>query len=90
MAEGLDDGVPIDNGVSPIPTLALRGGLSGLFVDFDHLPALLADMGRLKERRATVTRWAALLEKLRFDERHIDPDDYPVNQPEATLAAEGA
>ena len=29
-----------------MPTLALRGGLSGLFVDFDLLPDLLADLGQ--------------------------------------------
>ena len=61
-----------------------------MFVEFDHLPALLADMGRSKERHATVARWASLLEKLGFDDHHIDPGDYPVTQPESALAADGA
>ena len=42
------------------------------------------------DRRDTVARWAALLESLGFEDRHVDPDDYPVIQPKATLAAEGA
>ena len=88
MGSRLQEGTP--NGASSVPTQVLRGGLYGLFVDFDHLPALLADMGRSKERRATVAQWADLLEKLGFDYRHIDPDDYPVIQPEAALAADGA
>ena len=68
----------------------MGGGLIGLFVDCDHLPALLAGADRPGDRRAIVVRWAAILEKIGFDDRHIDPDDYPVVQPEVTLAAEGA
>ena len=83
-------GAPNAAGISPVPTLALRSGLSGVFVDFDHLPALLADMDPAGDRGATVARWSALLEKIGFDDRHIDPDEYPVAQTEATLAAEGA
>ena len=90
MAHRPNDGITNGDGVAPIPTLALRGGLSGLFVDFDHLPALLANIDPERDRGATVARWSALLEKIGFDDRHIDPDDYPVAQTEATLAAEGA
>ena len=87
---GREAGAPNDEGMSPVPTLALRGGLSGLFVDFDHLPALLANIDPAGDRGATVARWSALLEKIGFDDRHIDPDEYPVAQTEAALAAEGA
>ena len=90
MAERLDNGIPNDDGVSPIPTIALRGGLSGLFVDFDHLPALLADMCTAGGRQETVSRWSALLESMGFDARHIDPEEYPVLRSPAVLAAEGA
>ena len=87
---GHEAGAPNAEGASPVPTLALRGGLSGLFVDFDHLPALLANIDPAGDRGATVARWSALLEAMGFDDRHIDPDEYPVAQTEATLAAEGA
>ena len=76
---------------SSVPTLALRGGLSGLFVDFDLLPDLLADLGETPgDRGEAIPRWAALLEAAGFDGRAIDPHEYPVPQPPATLAAEGA
>ena len=78
------------NGISPVPTLALRGGLSGVFTVFDHLPVLLAGLDDPGDRPETVARWAALLESFGFEDRHIDLDDYPVIQSEATLAAEGA
>ena len=90
MAERLDNGIPNDDGVSPIPTLALRGGLSGLFVDFDHLPALLTDMDPPGTRAESVARWSALLESAGFEAGHIDPEEYPVLRPQAILAAEGA
>ena len=74
-----------------MPTLALRGGRSGLFVDFDLLPDLLADLGqRPGDRGEVVSRWAALLESAGFDGRAIDPPELPVPQPPAILAAEGA
>ena len=34
------------DGIPPRPATALQGGLSGLFVEFDHLPYLLADLDR--------------------------------------------
>ena len=88
MGSGPQEGA--SNGVSPVPTLAPRGGLSGVFTDFDHLPTLIADMDQPRHRPETIARWAALLEKLRIEDRHIDPDDYPVIRTEATLAADGA
>ena len=77
------------NAISPAPTLALSGGLSVVFVDFDQLLALLADMDEPRDRPETVARWAALLEKFGFEDRQIDPGDHPVTQREATLAADG-
>lgn len=73
-----------------MPTLALRGGLSGLFVDFDLLPDLFAGLDQSSERTATVAGWSALLEASGFDSRAIDPHELPVPQPAATLAADGA
>ena len=78
-------------GTPSVPTLALRGGLSGVFVDFDLLPDLLADLGqRPGDRGDVIPRWTALLEASGFDARAIDPDEHRVPQPAATLAAEGA
>ena len=90
MAEGFGVRKVDGEGISPIPTLALRGGISGVFVDFDLLPALFASINRSKARRVIVARWARLLDKHGFEDRHIDSDDHPVAQPESTLAAEGA
>ena len=73
-----------------MPTLALRGGLSGVFVDFDLLPDLLAGLDQTSERTAVVARWSAFLEASGLDSRAIDPDEFPVGQPAATLAADGA
>ena len=87
---GRETGAPNAEGISPVPTLALRGGLSGLFVDFDHLPALLADNDPAGIRHVTIARWSVLLAAAGFDGRHIDPDEFPTPQPSATLAAEGA
>ena len=83
---------PTDNaGETPsVPTLALRGGLSGLFVDFDLLPDLFAGLDKSSERTAAVARWSAFLEASGFDSRAIDPHEFPVPQPAATLAADGA
>ena len=86
-------GQPTQNaGKTPsVPTLTLRGGLSGLFVDFDLLPDMLADLGQSPgERGKAIPRWGTLLEAAGVDVRLIDPDEHPVPQPPATLAAEGA
>ena len=69
-----------------VPTLALRGGLSGEFVDFRLLPALLADFDD-SPRNATIGRWVELLVERSFDARHIDPDG---DRLAADVAAEGA
>ena len=67
-----------------IPTLALRGGLCGEFVDFNLMPVLLA----LLDPIHPTTHWADLLEERGFDSHHM-------NGPEgersfADVAAEGA
>ena len=77
----LDGGPP-----ESISTLALRGGLSGEFVDFHLLPALLADFDG-SPRNAAIGRWAELLVERGFDARHIDPGG---GRLEAEVAAEGA
>ena len=69
-----------------VPTLALRGGLSGEFVDFRLLPALLADFDGLLPS-AAIGRWVELLVVRGFDARHIDPD---ADRLAAEVAAEGA
>ena len=71
---------------APLPTLALRGGLSGEFVDFHLLPALLADFGG-SPRSAAIGQWAELLVACGFDARQIDPD---ADRLAAEVAAEGA
>ena len=68
------------------PTLALRGGLSGEFVDFHLLPALLADFDG-SPRSASIGRFAELLVERSFDAQHIDPDG---DRQAAEVAAEGA
>lgn len=76
------NGGPLDS----VPTLALRGGLSGEFVDFHLLPALLADFDDCP-RSAAIGRWAELLVERSFDARHIDLDG---DRLAAEVAAEGA
>ena len=44
MAARLSEAEGHESEVQAIPTLALRGGLSGQFVDFHLLPALLVDL----------------------------------------------
>ena len=69
-----------------VPTLALRGGLCGEFVDFGLLPALVSILDRAGDTPAA-SRWAGLLDEWGFDSRHIDPDD---GRSAAAVAAEGA
>ena len=90
MANGRGQRTPDAGGTSSVPTLALRGGLSGLFVDFDLLPDLFAGLDQSSERTAAVALWSAFLEASGFDSRAIDPHEFPVEQPAATLAADGA
>lgn len=69
-----------------VPTLALRGGLSGEFLDFDLLPPLLADLDANASSPA-VRRWAELLDAWGFDSRHFDPNG---GRLASDVAAEGA
>ena len=86
MAASAKRGSAQGKATSPIPTLALRGGLSGEFVDFDLLPALLADFDGSR-RSAAIGRWADLVAGHGFDSRHMDTD---AHRPASTIAAEGA
>ena len=77
---------PTTNGTEAVPTLALRGGLCGEFVDFGLLPALVSELNPEGDGPA-VSRWAGLLDEWGFDARHIDPDD---GRSASAIAAEGA
>lgn len=77
---------PNTNGTEAHPTLALRGGLCGEFVDFGLLPALVTALNPEFDSPA-VSRWADLLDERGFDSRHIDPDG---GRLASTIAAEGA
>ena len=77
---------PNTNGTEAVPTLALRGGLCGEFVDFGLLPALVSALNPERDSPA-VSRWAGLLDELGFDSRHIDSGD---GRSAAAVAAEGA
>ena len=74
------------NGSEAVPTLALRSGLCGEFVDFGLLPALVLELDHASGRPA-ISRWADLLDEWGFDSRHIDPDD---GRTASAVAAEGA
>ena len=71
---------------SVVPTLALRSGLSGEFVDFSLLPTLLASLDAA-DGIPVVSRWADLLDGQGFDSRHIGVDG---DRRMADAAAEGA
>ena len=71
------------NGKEAVPTLALRGGLSGEFVYFGLMPELLAQL----DPNCPTAHWADLLEERGFCSRQIDPDD---GRTAAAIAAEGA
>ena len=77
---------PNGSGSEAVPTLALRSGLCGEFVDFGLLPALIAELDPASHTPA-VSRWAGLLNAGGFDSRHMDPDD---GRSASTIAAEGA
>ena len=64
-------------GSASVSSAAIRRGLSGVFVDFDHLPALLSIAEKLATREQTTAAWSALLENTGFQARHIDPDELP-------------
>ena len=70
------------------PPVAMRGGPSGVFVDFDLLPDLLANVaaGRVE----TIAMWSALLTAAGFENEHLDADTIPDDQAEADRTAADA
>ena len=86
MATGPNQSERHESAAGETPTLALRGGLSGEFVDFHLLPALLESFDR-SFRCAATARSVDLLVGHGFDARHIDPDG---GRLAAELAVEGA
>ena len=93
MAES-DQGTQNAGGIPPVPSTALQGGLSGLFVEFDHLPYLLADLDRPIRSGPD---WPQMLHVIRAEMEELglpwidDLPDYPaVLMPSLEAAAEGA
>ena len=68
--------------------LAMRGGPSGIFVDFDLLPDLLGNASGA--RSETVAAWSALLTAAGFENEHLDADAVPDDQDEADRTAADA
>ena len=58
-------------------SLSMRNGLSGSFLDFELLPALLARAERTGARAATTADWAGWLGAAGFERKHVGPDDLP-------------
>ena len=58
-------------------SLSMRNGLSGSFLDFDLLPALLARAERTGARAEATADWAEWLGAADFERKHIGPDDLP-------------
>ena len=80
MGSTNDDGreAPVQPlGSASVSSAAIRRGLSGVFVDFDHLPALLSIAEKPATREQTTAAWSALLQKAGFHSSHIDPDELP-------------
>ena len=93
MAES-NQGTQNAGGTPPVSSTALQGGLSGLFVEFDHLPYLLANLDRPGRSGPD---WPQVLHGIRawMDELGVewidDLPDYPaVLMPSLEAAAEGA
>ena len=65
--------------VSPdnAPCVAMGGALTGIFVDFDLLPHLLARAETAGGRLKTVADWSDWLDEVGFKDDHIDPDEFP-------------
>ena len=60
------------------PTIALRRGPSGFFVDFDLLPALLRRVGRLNGREEAQADWSEFLTETGYNNDFLDlGDDSP-------------
>ena len=68
--------------------VAMRGGPSGIFVDFDLLPDLLGNVSGA--RSETVAAWSALLTAAGFENEHLDADAVPDDQDEADRTAADA
>ena len=59
------------------PSLSMRNGLSGSFVDFDLLPSLLVRAERSGGRERTTADWSNWLGASGFEQEHVDPDELP-------------
>ena len=57
------------------PPIGVRGGPSGVFVDFDLLPYLMTTC--VRSREDTIESWMIHLEAVGFEARRIDPDSVP-------------
>ena len=64
-------------GSASVPSAAIRRGLSGAFLDFDFLPALLSIAEKPATREQTTAAWSTFLQKTGFQARHVDPDELP-------------
>ena len=68
--------------------VAMRGGPSGVFVDFDLLPDLLANVAG--GRAETIAAWSALLAAAGFENEHLDADGAPDEHIDAERVAADA
>ena len=69
----------------------MRGGLSGIFVDFDLLPSLLARAERGEVGRVEITAaWSTYLDSVGFNQSHLDPDEFPSGMSAADCTAADA
>ena len=59
------------------PSLSMRNGLSGSFVDFDLLPNLLARAERSGGRERATADWSRWLSAVGFQHDHVDPHELP-------------
>ena len=66
-----------DSAVLPTPSVAMRGGLSGIFIDFDLLPRLLARAQKKGRREETIADWSVFLDTVGFDVEHLDLEEFP-------------
>ena len=64
-------------GSASVPSAAIRRGLSGAFLDFDLLPALLSIAEKTATREQTTAAWSTFLQKTGFQARHVAPDELP-------------
>ena len=97
MTRDQDDTTPSTGENSPGSPLALLGGLSGLFVEFDQLPYLLASMKRRSRSTQGIRLWEQILHggrAWRMDEGLDWLDDLPPfssgSEPDLRLSTEGA